>query len=121
MKLLLFIFLAGFALLGLAQDFDDIDDIDNDDVPSACLSICTPAIGLTNVCDDMFDDDDNDDDDNDDDDDDDNDDRLEANCVCTAGKASTVIPLCAACVAQNRPTEANDNGTISHVAVADKD
>lgn len=69
-----------FALsaIGLAQD------IDANDVPGQCTSVCASLVTLTRDCDNST-----------------NDDAAELNCLCNATNASTLIPLCAACISQN--------------------
>lgn len=77
-----------FATLGYTQD------VDSDDIPSQCRSVCDPIVSLTERCDRE--------------DNGDGDRRL--NCVCTGPDASSQIPLCAACYAQYDPNDGNDNG-----------
>lgn len=92
-------------------------DVERDDVPSQCQDVCEKVVKWSKDCDDKFDhrrrrsaggllkvrDDD-------DDDDDDNDDK-ELQCICNSDKASTVLPICEACIAKyNR--KGHDNGTL---------
>jgi hypothetical protein len=79
-----------FALsaIGLAQDVDD------NDVPQQCRSVCASVVTLSNTCDRQNNDND----------------AGYLNCVCTSQDASSQIPLCEACVAAN-DNDGRDNGT----------
>ncbi|KAB2580995.1 hypothetical protein BFW01_g6665 [Lasiodiplodia theobromae] len=70
---------SALAAAGLAQD------IDNNDVPNACRSVCQSTVDLTTQCDRQTDDDD----------------QSYLNCVCSTTNASSFIPECEACVAAN--------------------
>ncbi|KAF1968889.1 hypothetical protein BU23DRAFT_558114 [Bimuria novae-zelandiae CBS 107.79] len=69
-----------FALsaIGLAQD------VDQDDVPQQCQSVCSSIVSLTRNCDNST-----------------NDDAAETQCICNGNNASSLVPLCAAYIAQN--------------------
>ncbi|OJD34356.1 gpi anchored protein [Diplodia corticola] len=71
--------LSALAAIGSAQD------IDNNDVPNTCRSVCQSTIDLTTQCDRQTDDDD----------------EGYINCVCSTTNASSFIPECEACVAAN--------------------
>ncbi|KAL1624709.1 hypothetical protein SLS56_007685 [Neofusicoccum ribis] len=71
--------LSALAVIGSAQD------IDNNDVPTVCRSLCQSTIDLTTQCDRQNDDDDS----------------GYINCVCSASNASSFVPACEACVAAN--------------------
>lgn len=67
--------------------------LDNDDVPSACSTICKPVVDLTQACEVDLSGDNNDR----------TEDRLEAQCVCTndSFNVSRITALCASCMSQN--------------------
>ncbi|GME37114.1 hypothetical protein GTA08_BOTSDO09872 [Neofusicoccum parvum] len=71
--------LSALAVIGSAQD------IDNNDVPTVCRSLCQSTVDLTTQCDRQNDDDDS----------------GYINCVCSASNASSFVPACEACVAAN--------------------
>ncbi|KAF2721255.1 hypothetical protein K431DRAFT_75389 [Polychaeton citri CBS 116435] len=58
-------------------------DIDNNDVPTQCRSLCDPVVQLTQQCDSQNNDDDS----------------GYINCVCNGQNASSIVPTCEACVA----------------------
>ncbi|EKG13947.1 hypothetical protein MPH_08946 [Macrophomina phaseolina MS6] len=70
---------AALAAIGATQD------IDNNDVPSVCRSVCQSTVDLTTQCDRQNDDND----------------TGFINCVCSSSNASSFIPECEACVAAN--------------------
>lgn len=84
---------SALAAVGLAQD------IDNNDVPNACRSVCQSTVDLTTQCDRQTDDDD----------------QSYLNCVCSTTNASSFIPECEACVAAN---DEADNGKKSPRTIA---
>jgi len=69
-------------------------DIDDNDVPNQCRSVCQPVTLLTQQCDAQNDDDSN----------------GYINCVCNFPDASNLVPICEACVAS---LEDHDNGKVS--------
>ncbi|KKY24695.1 putative gpi anchored protein [Diplodia seriata] len=71
--------LSAIAAIGSAQD------IDNNDVPNACRSVCQSTVDLTTQCDRQTEDDD----------------QGYINCVCSTTNASSFIPECEACIAAN--------------------
>ncbi|KAJ9144515.1 hypothetical protein NKR23_g5927 [Pleurostoma richardsiae] len=77
----------GLGIIALAQD------IDSNDVPRECRSVCDPVTRLTRTCDRQNDDDDS----------------GYINCVCSADNAQTAIPLCEACVAVYDTNDGHDN------------
>ncbi|KAI4705729.1 hypothetical protein J4E81_000613 [Alternaria sp. BMP 2799] len=80
-----------FALsaIGLAQD------VDQDDVPMQCRSVCDSVTRLTRDCDTST-----------------NDDMAERQCICNGQNANTAVPLCAACIMQNGGEMDNDVNDI---------
>ena len=75
-------------------------DVDDNDIPSQCTAVCQSVVALTQQCDRDINND--------------NSDVLYRNCICTAEGASTVIPICEACVRQYRPTTTttDDDGEV---------
>lgn len=76
--------------------------LDNDDVPTACRSICGPIVTLTNACEvDLSGSDDTDRNEN----------RLEAQCICTNDSFDVghIAALCADCMRQNFRSQDNDD------------
>ena len=65
---------AAFALSVAAQE------IDNDDFPSQCQSVCQPIVDVSNSCDQE-------------------DDSAELDCICNGDGIAAAIPACVACVA----------------------
>ncbi|KAF7113758.1 hypothetical protein CNMCM5793_004813 [Aspergillus hiratsukae] len=88
--------------IALADKFDD-------NVPARCWDVCGPVVGMARQCDNMHRG-------GDDDGDDDADDRAEMRCICDWNQAPTLVPLCQACIAQNRNNIGNiaQNGTNVH-------
>nr|OQO28646.1 hypothetical protein B0A51_04856 [Rachicladosporium sp. CCFEE 5018] len=58
-------------------------DVETDDIPQRCLSVCANVVSLSQGCDTT-----------------DNDDTARLNCICTNPTASTEIPLCNACLTE---------------------
>ncbi|RYP74905.1 hypothetical protein DL769_003911 [Monosporascus sp. CRB-8-3] len=79
--------LAILSALGAAEN-----TVDRDDVPSACVGTCQPAIDLSQRCDRETDNDDN-----------------YRRCVCDAQDAQLQLNQCAACVRENRMPDPDDN------------
>ncbi|KAH6886396.1 hypothetical protein B0T10DRAFT_608061 [Thelonectria olida] len=75
--------------------------LDNDDVPTACATICKPVVDLTRACEVDLRGDSNDR----------TEDRLEAQCVCTndSFNVSRITALCADCMRQNVNNNDNDD------------
>ncbi|KAL1636684.1 hypothetical protein SLS58_009671 [Diplodia intermedia] len=71
--------LSAIAAIGSAQD------IELNDVPNACRSVCQSTVDLTTQCDRQTEDDD----------------QGYLSCVCSTTNASSFIPECEACVAAN--------------------
>ncbi|KAK0103462.1 hypothetical protein ONS95_005485 [Cadophora gregata] len=71
------------SLLALLSSYVAAQDVDNDDVPIQCRSVCTSIVTLTQDCDRLHDDND----------------RSYLDCVCNGTNAATEIPVCEACVA----------------------
>ena len=71
-------------------------DVDNNDIPTQCATVCSNLATVFNDCNRAF-----------------NDDRDERNCVCQAANAEAVIPLCAACVSSvsNSNDDDDDDGS----------
>ncbi|KAK3065340.1 hypothetical protein LTS18_014184 [Coniosporium uncinatum] len=69
-------------------------DIDDNDVPNQCRSVCQPVTLLTQQCDAQNDDDSN----------------GYINCVCNFPDASNLVPICEACVAslEDHDNDVND-------------
>lgn len=57
-------------------------DIDNNDIPTQCATVCSNIVTVSNDCDRAFDRDSD-----------------ELACMCQAEGAQQVIPICAACIA----------------------
>ena len=104
------IFAFALSAIGFAQQ-----DIDNNDIPSQCSSVCSGLVQLTQTCDNsiskLFFSEFNDVDGANRNPDDDNNDRLYLNCVCNATGVSTQLPLCEACVA-TYDDDGRDTGTF---------
>ena len=56
-------------------------DIDRDDVPRQCESVCSNIVAVSDECDRRF-----------------SRDRDELDCMCRAENADQVVPICAACI-----------------------
>ncbi|KXT01892.1 hypothetical protein AC578_2170 [Pseudocercospora eumusae] len=93
-----------FAVLAAAIAVVRSEDLEPNDVPPECRSICQPAIDLENSCDRQFDDDDNDNN---------NSDQQYRDCVCKAQNANQALSACQNCVVQypNYFIDADDNDT----------
>ena len=74
-------------------------DVDNDDIPTQCATVCSNIATVSEQCDRAF-----------------NSDKDESQCMCQAEGAQQVIPLCGACLAyveqQEDPNDddSDDNG-----------
>ncbi|RYP51796.1 hypothetical protein DL768_002943 [Monosporascus sp. mg162] len=79
--------LAILSALGAAEN-----NVDRDDVPSACVAACQSTIDLSSRCDRETDDDD-----------------TYRRCVCSAQDAQLQMDQCAACVRQNGRSDPDDN------------
>lgn len=77
--------ICAFTSLALAQD------VDYDDLPSQCTSVCDPVVQLTQQCDDGRSDAD------------------QLSCVCQATNATALLPACEACYAMF-DSDGHDNG-----------
>jgi hypothetical protein len=86
--------LISISFLALGSIFVTAQDIDNNDVPSECRSVCASVVSLTTTCDAQNDDDDS----------------GYINCVCSGPNATTEIPACEACVANYDTNDGHDNG-----------
>lgn len=73
------------ALLAALVAVGSTQDIDNNDVPNVCRSVCQTTVDLTTQCDRQNDDDDS----------------GFISCVCSTSNANSFIPECEACVAAN--------------------
>ncbi|EON66533.1 hypothetical protein W97_05778 [Coniosporium apollinis CBS 100218] len=73
-------------------------DVDYNDLPSQCQSVCAPVVELTQRCDQQHS----------------SDDAGQLNCVCAANNATAVIPVCEACYAMFDP-DGHDNGKLAFV------
>ena len=99
MKLLLGSLVASFALQASAQNYGNIHQIDPNDIPAVCRTICTPVYYLSQVCNELAP-------------------RVQAGynglfqgeCFCRAGNAAYAISLCAGCVTQQGINDINNNG-----------
>ncbi|KAH7381876.1 hypothetical protein BKA64DRAFT_684455 [Cadophora sp. MPI-SDFR-AT-0126] len=71
------------------------EELDSNDVPTACTTICKPIVELTSICDV-----DNDTDKTE------SDDAIEATCICsnTSFNVGSIAALCASCISQNGAT-----------------
>ncbi|KAF9884938.1 hypothetical protein FE257_000929 [Aspergillus nanangensis] len=67
--------------------------LDHDDVPDRCWNVCGSLVGKAKQCDSMHDDDD----------------RAEIQCICDWNQASSIIPLCEACIADYRNQDGGDD------------
>ncbi|KAE8344760.1 hypothetical protein BDV24DRAFT_9561 [Aspergillus arachidicola] len=65
-------------------------ELDHDDVPNRCWDVCGPVVGIAHKCDNMHDSD-----------------RAEMKCICDWKQATSLIPLCEACIAQYRSERNN--------------
>ncbi|XRM48283.1 hypothetical protein ABZX51_011214 [Aspergillus tubingensis] len=74
------------------------NDLDSDDVPDRCWSVCGPVVGITQGCDHRYDDND----------------RAELNCICNWVEAPTLLPLCEACIANYRREHDHDDDHDAH-------
>lgn len=74
------------------------NDLDSDDVPDRCWSVCGPVVGITQGCDHKYDDND----------------RAELNCICNWVEAPTLLPLCEACIANYRSEHDHDDDHDAH-------
>lgn len=83
------------AILSALGAIGSTQDIDNNDVPSVCRSVCQSTVDITTRCDTQNDDDDS----------------GYLNCVCSASNASSFVPECEACIAAN---DEADNGKQAH-------
>jgi hypothetical protein len=108
------------ALLATALLAVHAQDIQLNELPSQCRSVCRAATSVSVRCDHLGDnsrrlkrqlkrqdDNDNDDDNDDNDDNNDGDEADWIDCVCNSSDASNVFPNCEACVAQ---FDEDDNG-----------
>ncbi|EOD52160.1 putative gpi anchored protein [Neofusicoccum parvum UCRNP2] len=68
-------------------------DVDNNDIPTACRSVCQSVVQLTTDCDRRIDDDS----------------VAYRNCICQAQNARNDVPNCAACVSANGGTDFDDD------------
>lgn len=87
--------LAAVSLLALGAVAQDID---RNDYPSQCASVCDPVSDSTAQCDQSTGDNDQD----------------YINCVCGITNAATIIPSCEACYA-NFSKDGHDNGTNTSI------
>ena len=67
-------------------------DVGHNDIPTACITVCSNLAEVTKDCYRAF-----------------KNDSLNVNCICHAANAQTVIPLCAACVGHHGSNN-NDTG-----------
>lgn len=67
-------------------------DVDRDDVPRQCDSVCANIVAVSDQCDRQF-----------------SRDRDELDCMCRAENAQQVVPLCAACIDFYDTDNDNDN------------
>ncbi|PYH90114.1 hypothetical protein BO71DRAFT_434170 [Aspergillus ellipticus CBS 707.79] len=70
-----------------------MDTLESSDVPNHCWSVCGPVVGLTEGCGHRYHDDDSGDKD----------------CVCDWSEASTLLPLCEACIAYYSDDDDDDD------------
>lgn len=77
------------------------EDIDEHDVPQACISDCRSLIGLSARCENSTDGD-----------------SAFNDCVCGDTSAEPAFNSCAACAKQNGFTSNDDNGTLSTVVTS---
>ncbi|RHZ54503.1 putative GPI anchored protein [Aspergillus thermomutatus] len=90
MRPLQFLALSG---LMLASNISLAAELERDDVPNRCWDVCGPVVGIAQKCDNMHRDND----------------RAEMMCICDWNQASTLVPLCEACIAQYRSDIRNNN------------
>jgi hypothetical protein len=80
-------------------------DIDRDDVPGQCESVCSNIVTVSDECDRRF-----------------NRDRDEVDCMCQAENAQDVVPLCAACIdfydTDDDDNDIEDNGELISLILA---
>lgn len=76
------------------------EDVEEHDVPQACVSDCSDLIKLSATCEDQTDGD-----------------SAFNDCVCKDGNAKSAFNSCAACAKQNGPTANDDNGESLSVLV----
>ncbi|KAF2143097.1 uncharacterized protein K452DRAFT_358109 [Aplosporella prunicola CBS 121167] len=79
-----------------------LSDLDDNDIPQQCRSVCSSIVTLTTQCDAQHDNDSSDNDDND---------RAQLDCVCKAENAAADIPSCEACVSRF-DDDGSDNGGV---------
>ncbi|KAL2069690.1 hypothetical protein VTL71DRAFT_14369 [Oculimacula yallundae] len=81
------------SVLALLSSYVAAQDIDNNDVPLQCRSVCASVVTLSETCDRQNND---------------NDSGF-INCVCTGSNAASIIPACEACVANFDRNDGADN------------
>ncbi|CZT46111.1 uncharacterized protein RSE6_06497 [Rhynchosporium secalis] len=81
------------SILALLSGYVAAQDIDDNDVPQQCRSVCASVVTLTETCDRQNND---------------NDSGF-INCVCTGTNAASIIPACEACVANFDRNDGADN------------
>ncbi|KAL4889258.1 hypothetical protein BDV59DRAFT_119968 [Aspergillus ambiguus] len=68
--------------------------LDDDDIPNRCWKACGPVVGIARKCNGIYNDDD----------------HAELQCICDWNKASTLIPLCEACIVDYGSSNGTDYG-----------
>ncbi|KAH7346565.1 hypothetical protein BKA65DRAFT_384601, partial [Rhexocercosporidium sp. MPI-PUGE-AT-0058] len=81
------------SVLALLSSYVAAQDIDNNDVPPQCRTVCATVVNLTETCDRQNNDNDS----------------GYINCVCSGTNAAAEIPACEACIANFDRNDGSDN------------
>ncbi|KAF1976740.1 hypothetical protein BU23DRAFT_432500, partial [Bimuria novae-zelandiae CBS 107.79] len=98
-------------------------ELNANDVPTACTTICAPIVQLTNTCDVDPGARENDDEKNGEDNGAEPDEAVESQCVCSnkSFDVASIAALCASCIQQNGKGRTDDEGMTELMGCVDMD